>query len=304
MMSTKFSILLTFVCFLQPHLFVNGRDTDWEVLNFAISDPGKSNPEVLKNAILNIVGDLFTTEATTAAPTTTPCPGATTTTKGCPICTKPTKPPKPTTPAPCKFPQIPDNIRPPWIDFLSHQQAAAIVRSQQPMAQQPQPNPLVSAAHDFLHYKNIPHRHGDSPVNHYHSRPPTKPECNCGPNKLAEFDVNIPCPKPTPKPKPIREIIVKVPCPTTKKPECPCNPCPCKNKPTKPKPKPSRTTTRRRTTSKRPKPTKPPKESCSEEESKSESSESAEIIHKSYEQYHPRGKYEKVINEDQSCDDA
>jgi hypothetical protein len=285
-MSTKFSILLALICFLQPHLFVNGRNTDWEVLNFAITDPGKSNPEVLKDAILNIVGDFFTTQATTAAPTTTPCPGATTTKAPCGCSTTTTT----TTPKPCKhIPNWPSNIKPPWIDWLSQQQQVQPAAASKMQYSPNPPAPYVNT-HNFLHAANIPHRHGSSgPVHHQH-----KPDCDCGPNKLAEFDVNIPCPKSTPKPKPIREIIVKVPCPTTKKPECECQCCPCnpcKNKPTK-RPKPSRTT-RKRSTTKRPKPTrttKPPKESCS--------SESSEVVHKSYQQYHPRGKYEKVFHED------
>jgi hypothetical protein len=75
-------------------------------------------------------------------------------------------------------------------------------------------------------------------------------DCGCkkkGPKSLADFMVNVPCPKTTEKPP--RKVVVKVPCPTTEKPcTCQCCPCnPCKKK-------------------------KPKKESCS-----SESKESIEV---------------------------
>lgn len=75
-------------------------------------------------------------------------------------------------------------------------------------------------------------------------------DCGCkkkGYKSLADFMVNVPCPKTTEKPP--RKVIVKVPCPTTEKPcTCQCCPCnPCKKK-------------------------KPKKESCS-----SESKESIEV---------------------------
>lgn len=62
-------------------------------------------------------------------------------------------------------------------------------------------------------------------------------DCGCkkpkGPKALADFMVNVPCPKPTEKPP--RKVVVKLPCPTTKKPcTCQCCPCnPCKSKPKK-----------------------------------------------------------------------
>lgn len=296
MMSTKFSILLAFICILQPHLFVNGRDTDWEVLNFAISDPGRSNPEVLKNAILNILGDFVGGAAppppapSTLAPvpTTTMAPARTTAAPpcNCPACTAP--------PATTSRPGPPC-----WIELLgAHPNANQKVRIPCNFPGLPSlpslPSvPSVPCLPSLPSLPSLPQIPIEPLSRHHHHHHPSHPKpCNCGPNKLAEFNVNVPCPKPTVKPKPIREIVVKVPCPTTKKPDCDCQCCPCNPctpKPTKP-PKPSKTTSKR--------PPKPSK-SCSEE-----SSESHEVIHRSYEQYYPRGKY-SVVKESSSasCDD-
>lgn len=89
-------------------------------------------------------------------------------------------------------------------------------------------------------------------------------KCGCKKKEkssLADFMVNVPCPKTTTKAP--RKVVVKVPCPTTEKPSkaekcaCKCCPCnPCENK-------------------KKKKPTK--KESCS-----SESKEEVKTIVRSY----------------------
>lgn len=74
-----------------------------------------------------------------------------------------------------------------------------------------------------------PHIH----INHHHGD-----DCGCkkkGQKSLADFMVNVPCPKTTEKPP--RKVVVKVPCPTTEKPCncqcCPCNPCKKNKKPKK-----------------------------------------------------------------------
>lgn len=256
-MASKIGFFFALICLLQPHLNLSS-DVDWEVLNFAISDPSQSNPEILKDAILNILGGFAgsiplpsfpTAGPTTAAPATTATP--TTTPKPCngPVINWPTVQQQPAA-------QSPIFISPIYLQQLQQQlqQAAA---QQSPAA--PAQNPLSNILY------------------HHRQQDP------CGPNKLAEFVVNVPCPKPTQKPP--REIVVKLPCPTTKKPEqnqcncncCPCNPCQ--------KQKPSRTTTT-------PKPTTTKAPTSTTPDCLSESSED------SYEHYYPRGKFQRIYSED------
>lgn len=67
-MSPKtFVLFAVALCSLQSTL---AAEADWEVLNFAISNPGQSNPEILKNSILNILAG-FGVSAPPPAPATT-----------------------------------------------------------------------------------------------------------------------------------------------------------------------------------------------------------------------------------------
>lgn len=60
---------------------------------------------------------------------------------------------------------------------------------------------------------------------------PHDKDCGCnrkGSKSIADFMVNVPCPKPTEKPP--RKVVVKLPCPATEKPyDCQC----CRSKPCK-----------------------------------------------------------------------
>lgn len=68
-MSPKIIVLFVIaLCCVQSSF---AAEADWEVLNFAISNPGQSNPAVLKNSILNILGSFFPAAPVTAAPAPT-----------------------------------------------------------------------------------------------------------------------------------------------------------------------------------------------------------------------------------------
>jgi hypothetical protein len=47
--------------------------SDWVIINNAISKPADADPEALKNAILNIIGDFIPTPAPTVPPTPSTC---------------------------------------------------------------------------------------------------------------------------------------------------------------------------------------------------------------------------------------
>lgn len=71
-MCQKMFVLFTIaLCCLQSSFVCRAAEADWEVLNFAISNPGQSNPEVLKNSILNILGSFVPQSPPTAAPVPT-----------------------------------------------------------------------------------------------------------------------------------------------------------------------------------------------------------------------------------------
>jgi len=172
---------------------LNAAEADWEVLNLAIDNPGSSNPEILKNSILNILAGLG--QLPTAPPTTTAVP--------CPQTVPSVSPTAATAP-----PTLPPTYRPIYTYYQPPQivqQAPQAVQpvQQSPVYYQPQYQPFEPSKH------------------HHHQKQPKN-------KAIAEFLVNVPCPTTTPKP--IRQIVVKVPCPTTKKPcECQCCPCnPCK----------------------------------------------------------------------------
>lgn len=252
-MATKIGIILSIVCLLQPQLSISA-DVDWEILNFAISNPEKSNPEILKNAMMNILGGFTGSIASVPA-----APIETTTTTVIPTTTE-------ASPAARNIltgfsEQVPFYLNP-----IYYQQPQVSVPAPDPLAATPPaaaPQPADSSSFILPYPTSLLKKHQ-----------PKTPDC--GPNKIGEFLVNVPCPKATPKPP--REIVVKLPCPTTKKPveESPCN-CQscvsCKSRPSKSPKKHQRTTT-----------TKKP---C-ENESVSDSHE------ESYESYHPRGKFQRI----------
>lgn len=260
-MASKVGIFLAVICLLQPQLSF-ASDVDWEILNFAISNPAQSNPAILKDAILNILGG-FAGSVVPPMPT----PGPTT-----------TKAPVPTTM------KVPTTTAAPQIIWSGHQGSQPFYIN--PIYYQAPSAPAAPAAAPVTHAHSVNYVHSH-PLGQLHHQNRPDP---CGPNKIGEFLVNVPCPKPTTKAP--REIVVKLPCPTTKKPEestcncqcCPCNPCK-PSKPTKPR---KTTTTPCPTTTKRPKPTTTAAPSCESESASS--SESCE----SYESYHPRGKFQRV----------
>lgn len=118
-----------------------------------------------------------------------------------------------------------------------------------------------AALAEKIHYPVAPPARVVIDHTHHHDN------CGCKKDKkekgsIADFMVNVPCPKSTTKAPKVRKVVVKVPCPTTEKSQecsCQCCPCnPCDNKKQKKKPK---------------------KESCSSEESK----EHVKTIVRSYE---------------------
>lgn len=219
-------------------------EADWEILNLAIDNPGGSNPEVLKNSILNILGSFVPNPpppaaATTAAPTQ-PATAATT--------ARPA--PAPVQPAP-----QPSPVFPPFPIFIP-----------QPMPQQPAPAPQqpqpVQPSFPFPFPFPQPQPSVPQPLPPSCNICNTPAPCKHQKNSLAEFLVDVPCPTTTPKP--IRQIVVRVPCPTTTKKPCECQCCPCNPCPT-------------------PKPAKLTKKSFKAPESSEESSnEETKTIYKSY----------------------
>lgn len=197
-MSHKIIVLLAVaLCGLQS---ANAAEADFEVLNFAISDPQHSNPQVVADSVLNIIGS-FIPQMPAPAPTLAPAPTAA---PPAPTAVPTAAPPAPTPPPPTAAPFV----FPPFPFVLPQPQP------------QPQPQPIVV----------VPSNPQVVPAN---CKP--EPPCSKKKNSVAEFLVNVPCPTTTTTPKPIKQIIVKVPCPTTKKPTCECQCCPCN--PCKPKKK-------------------------------------------------------------------
>lgn len=200
-------------------------EADWEILNFAISNPGTSNPDVLKNSILNILASFvppipsitFADPATTAAPTTArPVPTAAPVTLApitaapVPVTTAAPVQPKPM-PMPSPYPQIQlilPNGQPIYLPYPLPKPAPVMPMPQPTAAPVTAPPPAPTAAPQ------------PAPCPWNHPAP-----CSCQKKNLAEFVVDVPCPTTTPKP--IRQIVVKVPCPTTTKKPCECQCCPC-----------------------------------------------------------------------------
>lgn len=263
-MTSKVFVLLALVFCCEVSF---AAEADWEILNLAIANPGRSNPEVLKNSILNILKSFGpeTPQIITVAPTQPtvkpPVTTAPTTAKPCPVC-----PPAGPCPAcPTAAPPAAPATAPPPPPFCPHYPPIFIpAPAPSPV---PAPAPQQPVVHHPVHY----------PIHHpvYHHKAPKKP---CGPhdNAIANFLVNVPCPTTTTTPKPIRQIVVKVPCPTTTKKPCECQCCPCNPCPTPKPPKPSKP-------SKPSKTTKCPKHhrKQSSEESHEESAET-KTIYKSY----------------------
>ncbi|CRK93776.1 CLUMA_CG007304, isoform A [Clunio marinus] len=213
MLNKIFIALTVSFCSLS---FSQAAEADWEVLNFAITNPDQSDPAVVKNSVLNIISSFAPSIQNSRQATPTPSPSPT-----------PTPTPSPTNSPGSLFPNIQfvtkppppsNNLKPnvgtppgpyplPYPIFISP--SGQIIRL--PIETEKKPKPTQP-----------PPCHCTTPCNH-----PTKK-----PN-LAEFIVDVPCPTSTVKPPKTREIIVKVPCPkTTKKPPpacecqcCPCNPC-------------------------------------------------------------------------------
>lgn len=187
-MSIKITLLLIFGCSLQFNL-MSAAPVDWDIINFAITNPVQSNPVFVQNAALNILAEY---EGIAIPPAVT-----------------------------------------------------AIITTA-----------LTNVAGPSTNALNQPQPVGPTPVFKLFQKHHKQPAPDCGPNKIGEFLVSVPCPKATPKPP--REIVVKLPCPTTKKPEepqcnncqsCSCNSCNCKST------KPPKTTTkkpRKTTTTKKP----------------------------------------------------
>lgn len=230
-------------------------EADWEILNFAIANPGGSNPQVLKNSILNILGGFIPPipDISFAAPAPTPAP--------VPVVTAaPTPAP---TAAPTLAPTLAPTQRPPApVPGSPYPQIQLILPNGQPIYLPyplPQPSPAVPVPQPTV---------APAPVPASTAAPPAPCPCNqpapcscvksapCDQKKnLAEFVVNVPCPTTTPKP--IRQIIVKVPCPTTTKKPCECQCCPCN-------------------------PCKSPKKKVYKESSESDSHEETKTVYKSY----------------------
>ncbi|CAO1304614.1 unnamed protein product [Diamesa serratosioi] len=193
-------------------------DADWNVINTAIDDPKGSNPEVVKNSILNILRDLQMPKVrpTTAAPVIVPPPVIAPIAKPPPVVAlPPTKPPQ----------QI--QFFNPFQDLESGlasqffrprpQPTVDYVDNAGPMMPQQQPRPRPQPALDYgPNYVQLMPQYRPAP---YQTPKP------CGKESVAEFMVNVPCPTSTQKP--VREIVVKVPCPTTTEKPCQCQCCPC-----------------------------------------------------------------------------
>lgn len=215
-MAFKLFVLITVAsCYVFSS--TNAAEADWEVLNFAINDPGNSNPEIVKNSVLNILqgfvpqGPLFVPAptASTAAPTAAP--------------TAPPATAPPATAAPRPQPPYP---YPPYPIYIPQPQPQPGQQQQLPFPfpfpfpfPQPQPQPTVAptAAPTAAPQPTA----GPCPA----CWSPSPCGCSNQKKNLAEFLVDVPCPTTTPKP--IKQIVVKVPCPTTTQKPCECQCCPC-----------------------------------------------------------------------------
>lgn len=197
---------------------VFSADADWNVINTAIDDPIGSNPEVVKNSILNILRDLQIPQPSVrrtvvAAPPVVVAP---------PIVTAPPVVVAPLVqqPSPVFVPQSPS--RPQQVPYFQILQDIQSSLNQQLLQNSP-PKPQQTISYGENVVQLMP-QYRPAPIQK------TKP---CGKESVAEFMVNVPCPTPTPKP--VREIVVKVPCPTTTEKPCQCQCCPCSPCPKKQK---------------------------------------------------------------------
>lgn len=222
-MSRKLFVLLV-IAFCYDLSFTNAAEADWEVLNFAINEPEKSNPEIVKNSVLNILkgfvptGPVIVTSPTTPATAPPPPPP---TAAPMPL---PTNPPV-TQPPPTAAPYYP-----PYPVYMPQQGQQFFPfpfpypQSQQQQQSQPQPQPQQQAIPALATLPTAPTTAAPQPA----ACPSCyQQSCSCRNQKknLAEFVVDVPCPTTTPKP--MKQIVVKVPCPTTTKKPCECQCCPC-----------------------------------------------------------------------------
>ena len=221
---------------------VFSADADWNVINTAIDDPIGSNPEVVKNSILNILRDLQmpnarSTRPVVAAPPVVAPPPVVVAPPPVVVAQPPVAPPaRPSPPvfaqpsSPIQF-QIPDFSI--FDDFATglnsqFQMQNNQLRPQQMPQPRPQPMPQPMPQQRPLEYgSNVVQLMPQyRPAQQQNPKP-------CGKESVAEFMVNVPCPTSTPKP--VREIVVKVPCPTTTEKPCQCQCCPCSPCPKKQK---------------------------------------------------------------------
>lgn len=209
MCQKMFVLFAISLCCLQSSFVSQAAEADWEVLNFAISNPSQSNPEVLKNSILNILGS-FVPQAPPAAPTTAK---------------PPTLPPAPTFPTPAptglsRIFSIKNNLQVKFITAAPTQRPP--VYPTYPIYYGPNMQPIYYPQPQPQQQPQLPQQ----PIQQYPWSYPSRP-FDCDPKKksLAEFLVNVPCPTTTPKP--IKQIVVRVPCPTTTQKPCQCQCCPC-----------------------------------------------------------------------------
>lgn len=205
---------------------VFSADADWNVINTAIDDPAGSNPEVVKNSILNILRDMRSVRPA-AAPVAAPRAPPVVVAPPPPVFVAPPPPAVQQAPAPQFQFQIPDLT---FIDdlaagissqfqfpnFQPSQQQQQIIQ-QIPQQQQMRPRPQQS---ELQFGQNVVQL-----MPQFYPSQPSQQAKPCGKESVAEFMVNVPCPTSTPKP--VREIVVKVPCPTTTEKPCACQCCPC-----------------------------------------------------------------------------
>lgn len=265
-MTSKIFILFALASFC---LFstLNAAEADWEVLNFAISNPGESNPEILKNSVLNILQGFIPKPAPRPATTQRPTPKTTTTATT----------PRPTTPCPLmppvQIPAVPAPPAPQWppqITILSPSGSPATPQNpniiqfppfwnQQPSDPSKPSGPIyIQFPSDLLNNRpsapsppapqpSIPPRPStsiqtlqpgqNSQLATISISPPRPAPCSC--NQPAPCN----CKKPAPCEQNLGEFVVNVPCPpTTEKPireiivkvprpttkkPCECKCCPC-----------------------------------------------------------------------------
>lgn len=204
---------------------VFSADADWNVINTAIDDPIGSNPEVVKNSILNILRDLQMPTARSTRPILAAPPAAVAPPVVAlpPVAVAPpvvALPPVAVAPPvqPPVFAQNPSPLQFQIPDFSVFDDFAAGLNSQFQMQNnqprpQPRPQPTLEYGPNVVQL-----------MSQYRPAPSQQPK-PCGKESVAEFMVNVPCPTSTPKP--VREIVVKVPCPTTTEKPCQCQCCPC-----------------------------------------------------------------------------